>query len=194
MKRYIYRGVILVLCAVLALAAFDGIAYAEPTQSPSASADASASPEATPAETPTPTIALTKTPEPVNPYEDLILKDGDSGDDVISLQMRLRDLGYYNYKITGDFGSVTAQAVRDFQEDNKLKQDGVVGVGNRGYMVKYTAWDDGAWTVTNNRTVELPVTGGTGTHLHYAFGLLLVTAAAIMYLCNNGRKRQKGGW
>jgi len=151
LKRYIYRGVILVLCAVLAFGAFDGVAYAEPTKEPSASPEGSDAVSAMPAETPTPTIALTKTPEPVNPYEDLLLKDGDSGDDVISLQMRLRDLGYYNYKITGDFGSVTAQAVRDFQEDNKLKQDGIVGG-----MTAQMLYANGATRSLYNRRIPTP--------------------------------------
>ena len=149
MKRYIYRAIVLALCAVLALGAFEGYAKAEPTQEPSATAQESA--QATPEVTPSPTIALTKTPEPVNPYEDLILKDGDSGDDVISLQMRLRDLGYYNYKITGDFGSVTAQAVRDFQEDNKLKQDGVVGG-----MTAQMLYSNGATRSLYNRRIPTP--------------------------------------
>ena len=113
--RIIYRAIICALCVALTLSVYVTNAHAEPTASP-----AEPSADATPVVTPSPTPALTKTPEPVNPYADLVLKDGDSGDDVISLQMRLRDLGYYNYKITGDFGSVTAQAVRDFQEDNKL--------------------------------------------------------------------------
>ena len=121
--RRLYRGAVACVCLAAGLSAFVQNAYAEPTLAPSQSAAESAADS----ESPSPTIALTKTPEPVNPYADLVLKDGDSGDDVISLQMRLRDLGYYNYKITGDFGSLTAQAVRDFQEDNKLKQDGVVG-------------------------------------------------------------------
>ncbi|MGN1250911.1 MAG: peptidoglycan-binding protein, partial [Candidatus Spyradocola sp.] len=110
--RIIYRVVICALCVALTLGSYVTNAHAEPTASPVESAA-----DATPEVTPSPTPALTKTPDPVNPYADLVLKDGDSGDDVISLQMRLRDLGYYNYKITGDFGSVTAQAVRDFQED-----------------------------------------------------------------------------
>ena len=121
--RRLYRGAVACVCLAAGLSAFVQNAYAEPTLAPSQSAAESVADS----ESPSPTIALTKTPEPVNPYADLVLKDGDSGDDVISLQMRLRDLGYYNYKITGDFGSLTAQAVRDFQEDNKLKSDGIAG-------------------------------------------------------------------
>ena len=144
--RLIYRAIICALCVALTLGAYVSNAYAEPTASPVESAA-----ETTPEVTPSPTPALTKTPEPVNPYADLVLKDGDSGDDVISLQMRLRDLGYYNYKITGDFGSVTAQAVRDFQEDNKLKQDGIVG-GQTAQLL----YANGATRSLYNRRIPTP--------------------------------------
>lgn len=66
------------------------------------------------------------TPTP-NAYSDLLLKQGDEGDLIISLQLRLKDLGYFNYKITGVFGSMTTTAVKDFQDDNNIEQDGVVG-------------------------------------------------------------------
>jgi peptidoglycan hydrolase-like protein with peptidoglycan-binding domain len=32
---------------------------------------------------------------------DLVIKKGDQSDNVILLQLRLQDLGYYNYKVTG---------------------------------------------------------------------------------------------
>ena len=145
--RRLYRGAVACVCLAAGLSAFVQNAYAEPTLAPSQSAAESAADS----ESPSPTIALTKTPEPVNPYADLVLKDGDSGDDVISLQMRLRDLGYYNYKITGDFGSLTAQAVRDFQEDNKLKQDGVVGG-----MTAEMLYANGATRSLYNRRIPTP--------------------------------------
>lgn len=59
--------------------------------------------------------------------EDIVIKKGETGDNVILLQMRLRDLGYYNYKITGFFGDFTATALKDFQKTNSLTADGVAG-------------------------------------------------------------------
>ncbi len=61
------------------------------------------------------------------PDEALVIKKGDDGDNVILLQLRLRDLGYYNYKITGFFGDFTAKAVKDFQKENGITADGVAG-------------------------------------------------------------------
>lgn len=77
--------------------------------------------------------------------------------------------------------------------ESAVEEKGVIGVTGRGYMVSYTAGANGAWTVTNHRAVEIPETGSTGTHFHYTFGGLLITAAALMYTCINGRKRRKGG-
>ena len=37
----------------------------------------------------------------------LLIKKGDEGDNVILLQMRLSDLGYFDTQITGYFGQVT---------------------------------------------------------------------------------------
>ena len=59
--------------------------------------------------------------------EPILLKKGSEGDDVIMLQLRLKDLGYYNYKITNYFGSFTEQALINFQKVNKLSRDGVLG-------------------------------------------------------------------
>ena len=58
-------------------------------------------------------------------------------------------------------------------------------------MVRYTAGENSAWTVTNYRAVELPQTGGMGTHL-YTFSGLLVIMAALMYGCSRRRKQERG--
>ena len=55
------------------------------------------------------------------------LKLGDSGDQVTSIQKRLRTLGYLKSSATGYFGSDTEAAVKAFQKKNKLTQDGKVG-------------------------------------------------------------------
>lgn len=59
--------------------------------------------------------------------DDIVIKKGESSDNVILLQMRLRDLGYYNYKITGFFGDFTGAALKDFQKTNSISADGVAG-------------------------------------------------------------------
>lgn len=55
------------------------------------------------------------------------LREGDKGTAVTELQTMLKKLNYYYGSITGSFGSLTKQAVRKFQDDNKLTVDGVAG-------------------------------------------------------------------
>lgn len=55
------------------------------------------------------------------------LREGDKGTAVTELQTMLKKLDYYYGSITGSFGSLTKQAVRKFQDANKLTVDGVAG-------------------------------------------------------------------
>lgn len=55
------------------------------------------------------------------------LREGDRGTAVTELQTMLKKLNYYYGSITGSFGSLTKQAVRKFQDANKLTVDGVAG-------------------------------------------------------------------
>ncbi len=59
--------------------------------------------------------------------ENIVIRKKENSDNVILLQLRLRDLGYYNYKITGYFGDFTEQSLKDFQSTNNLAADGVAG-------------------------------------------------------------------
>jgi LPXTG-motif cell wall-anchored protein len=63
-------------------------------------------------------------------------------------------------------------------------------LNGKGYVVEYGTGDGAALTVTNCRAVELPNTGSAGTFPFYAFGGLLIMAAAFVYGYN--RRREKG--
>jgi peptidoglycan hydrolase-like protein with peptidoglycan-binding domain len=52
---------------------------------------------------------------------------GDQGADVVRIQEQLRREGLFNATATGFFGTITELAVMDFQADNGLVSDGVVG-------------------------------------------------------------------
>ena len=56
------------------------------------------------------------------------LESGSEGDDVLFLQMRLKNLGYYMGEENGKYGKETETAVRKFQEDNSNK--GLEATGN----------------------------------------------------------------
>ncbi|PAB58611.1 peptidoglycan-binding domain-containing protein [Anaeromicrobium sediminis] len=56
-----------------------------------------------------------------------ILKKGARGQSVVTIQNKLRELGYFNGKATGYFGNITKTSVQKFQRENNLSADGVVG-------------------------------------------------------------------
>jgi len=60
---------------------------------------------------------------------DRTLWNGDTGNDVKELQTKLIALGYTcgSWGVDGDFGDATEIAVRKFQKDHGLEEDGVVG-------------------------------------------------------------------
>jgi peptidoglycan hydrolase-like protein with peptidoglycan-binding domain len=55
------------------------------------------------------------------------LSQGASGSAVMELQQRLADRGYFSAEITGFYGSITVDAVRQFQQSQGLRVDGVAG-------------------------------------------------------------------
>lgn len=71
----------------------------------------------------------TPTPIPVDDSELPILRKGSKGKYVTLLQTKLKNKGYDlgKYGVDGDFGSVTEKAVKEFQKDNGLTVDGIVG-------------------------------------------------------------------
>ena len=67
--------------------------------------------------------ALSDTPVGMRPT----LRAGDSGEWVMELQRELAQLTFYDGPINGSFDSNTAASVREFQRNNKIVVDGVVG-------------------------------------------------------------------
>ncbi|MDD3840271.1 MAG: spore cortex-lytic enzyme [Clostridia bacterium] len=56
-----------------------------------------------------------------------VLHWGTTGDDVIKVQVKLKQWGYYDGIVDGIFGTGTSNAVKKFQRKNGLAVDGVVG-------------------------------------------------------------------
>jgi len=59
--------------------------------------------------------------------EGKLMLQGDKGEEVVRIQTRLFDLGYYTYKPTGSFRTVTKTAVVSYQAASGLMSDGSVG-------------------------------------------------------------------
>lgn len=57
----------------------------------------------------------------------ILLKYGSRGDQVKTVQRKLKNWGYYKGNVDGIYGWRTANAVRSFQRKNGLKVDGIVG-------------------------------------------------------------------
>ncbi|NLB91768.1 MAG: L,D-transpeptidase family protein, partial [Clostridiales bacterium] len=55
------------------------------------------------------------------------LKKGSKGEEVYWLQMKLKELGYYQGTVTGAYHQGTANAVKAYQKDHGLKSDGTAG-------------------------------------------------------------------
>ncbi len=60
-----------------------------------------------------------------------ILELGSEGDNVKTLQTQLKELGYYNDLIDGQYGTTTRNAVTKFQQGRGLLTDGVAGSQTR---------------------------------------------------------------
>ena len=75
-----------------------------------------------PAPTPTPVYARENWPRSYR-----TLSRGKTGEDVFMVQMRLRELGYYDGTVTGGYYGGTIEAVTAFQRDHGLKVDGAAG-------------------------------------------------------------------
>lgn len=67
------------------------------------------------------------TPDPNEPTAEPVLRSGATGESVTQLQTRLKELGYYTDAVDGQFGPGTRTAVTEFQRQNGLSADGIVG-------------------------------------------------------------------
>ncbi|HMM31802.1 MAG TPA: peptidoglycan-binding protein [Clostridia bacterium] len=110
-----------------------------------AAAEPSASPSSTPA-LPSPSQTAGVSPSPTSPAatpELIVYKS--IGETVVRIQMRLRDLGYFNFKPTGNFQTMTVDATIKFQQrqldanGQSIIADGTVGPQSMGLLFSAAA-------------------------------------------------------
>ena len=100
---------------------------AAPAPSVAPTSPSSATPSVAPSSsTPAPSTSTAPTKPPAAPKPQK-LKVGAKGAKVTALQQRLTELGYWNGKADGTFGSLTQQAIYAVQKAAGLGRDGVVG-------------------------------------------------------------------
>ncbi|MFJ9725069.1 peptidoglycan-binding protein [Streptomyces sp. NPDC101209] len=115
-----------------------------PSSSPSATAsDGSPTPtgSGTPSGTPTATATATGAPAPTRSAgRPPVLRLGDKGPEVVELQLRLRQVGYYDGPADGTFDSDVENAVRGYQFTRVILQDepGVYGTATRASLESET--------------------------------------------------------
>lgn len=95
------------------------------------------------------TLVLTLFPKTGHTLGDPLLKIGSRGEQVKEVQSRLAYLGYYRYKIDGQYGWRTYQAVKNFQYQFGLEQiDGIVGPKTGAMLLRATkGWRPGTESV-----------------------------------------------
>lgn len=74
-----------------------------------------------------------------------LISYGSTGEIVVRIQLRLRELGYFNYKPTGNFQSMTVEATKKFQQNQTdasgapFISDGTVGEQTRAFLFETSA-------------------------------------------------------
>ncbi len=94
----------------------------DPTRSTS-----TGTPTSSPTGKPTPSVPTPSTPTPSTTVPTRALEPGQRGPDVVALQRRLLDLGYWVSGTNGTYGHTTRQAVMALQKAAGLDRDGVAG-------------------------------------------------------------------
>ena len=93
------------------------------------------------------------------------LKSGAKGEAVKELQRRLKELGYYNNSIDGDYGAKTVVAVKAFQKKNGLTADGVAGSSTLKKLNSTSAVKANTTTNNNTTTTDGLKSGDKGTEV-----------------------------
>ncbi len=98
----------------------------------------------------TPAPGATATPTPFNGWivPTRVLRKGYTGEDVRSVQNRLKALGYYTGTVDGKYGTGTLAAVQAFQAKNGLTTDGKAGTATNARLFSNSALAADAVTAT----------------------------------------------
>ncbi|MEV4703509.1 L,D-transpeptidase family protein [Actinoplanes sp. NPDC049316] len=180
MRRALTAAAALVTAAALATGCDTGGAN-EAAPAPSATATPATSPSDAPTASPSASASPSETPTTAPAPKPQKLKSGAKGEKVVALQRRLTELGYWNGKPDGNFGSQTQQAVFALQKAAGLGRDGVVGPKtqkalDRGVRPEAKSTSGRVIEINKKRQLLMLVTDGevtevfntsTGSNQHY---------------------------
>ena len=130
---YMKKLAMILMCALLLFSC--GAAYADETE-----------PTPTPVPTPSPNPVIppnTAVPEPFSGLISLSANQGGTDEDVVRVQIRLRDLCYFSFKPTGKYQSMTANAAKAFQlkhttdDGAAMISDGTIGAQTMDILFRH---------------------------------------------------------
>ena len=116
------------------------------------------------------------------------LRRGNKGQDVVTLQEQLRDIGYYTEAIDGDFGPATEKAVKLLQEVNGLAVDGIVGPATWNNILIAHVYEVDPMCL-KNEIVKLPGNQIQGDFINSVFFNPDMTSSS--YMINDGKLLNK---
>lgn len=134
-RSEIKRFLLITLVIATMLTVFSPSAFCtSPSPTPTGSATTSPSPSPTDSSTASPDTSVSASPTGstgTSPSPSgsgfQMLMENSKGSEVVRVQMRLRELGYFNLRATGNYFKFTINAVTDFQKNNGLDSDGRIG-------------------------------------------------------------------
>ncbi|MDP1818317.1 MAG: L,D-transpeptidase family protein [Acidimicrobiales bacterium] len=134
-----FAAVVAISLVVGARLGVDGQAAATGTTVPAAVTMSSieATPTSLPPTTTTtaaPTTTTTTASPATPPVADGSLRPGDDSPEIVALQQRLSELGFWLGEPGGGYGRLTTQAVMAFQKANGLERDGIAGPATRAAL------------------------------------------------------------
>jgi peptidoglycan hydrolase-like protein with peptidoglycan-binding domain len=91
-----------------------------------------------------------------------VVQQGARGQEVTAIQQRLQQLGYFKGNITGYFGSLTKEAVIQFQQAKGLTPDGIVGRTTEASLLEQPEQSPKPVRQSSNDTWKL---GDRGEHI-----------------------------
>lgn len=105
-----------------------------------------------------------------NSAKSLVLRAGNSGQAVQSMQLRLKTLGYFSGVGTGVFGAVTLKSVKQFQREHGLVVDGIAGPLTRKMLFSNKAKTAALASPVKNAAFSVADIAAAQTNKPYALG------------------------
>lgn len=109
-----------------------------------------------------PTEEATQPTEPEEKAPVIIAQNGDFSEEVINVQQKLLDLGYFGMQPTGFYGDITEEAIKAFQTQNGLEATGILDDATYALLFSDKAAASPTPVVNVDEQQEAAVSAGSG--------------------------------